>query len=272
MSERFEHKKSLGQHFLTSDIVPGWMCDAAEIASNDKVIEIGPGTGILTRELIKRGAQVIALEADLRAIEVLQETFANELTSGQLTLIHQDVRTLDVTHLPVTDRQFKVVANIPYYLSGMLFRTFLESPVQPTTLVYLVQKEVAKRITTGISRGEKESLLSLSVKAYGTPEYVRTVSKGHFNPPPKIDSAIIAVRNINRDLFTDITEDQFFKVLHLAFGNKRKQLAGNLSKDFDRETVTHTLSTLELPVSVRAEDVPLKMWPILVHAIFSTAN
>lgn len=266
--EKFETKKSLGQHFLNSEIVPAWMCDAAEITRNDNVLEIGPGTGALTSELLKRGAKVTALEADNRAILRLNETFSEEIKTGQLVCIHNDVRTLDVAQLPnLADHQFKIVSNIPYYLSGLLFRSFLESPLQPNTLVYLVQKEVAKRITTNISRDEKESLLSLSVKAYGTPEYVRTVTRGHFTPPPKVDSAIIAVRNISRENFKNVSEADFFRLLHLGFGQKRKQLLGNLSGEFSRETLTHSFSTVGLSVSVRAEDVPLEKWLTLVEEL-----
>ena len=257
----FEHKKSLGQHFLTSPVVPSWMCDAAVIVPGDSVLEIGPGTGVLTHELLKRGAKVIALEADTRALEVLETRFMDEVAAGNLILIHQDVRKLDLGTIPhIVDHAFKVVANIPYYLSGMLFRIFLQSPIQPTGVVYLVQKEVAKRITSDFSRGEKESLLSLSVKAYGKPTFVRTVGRGHFTPQPKVDSAIIAVQNITRDNFWNLEEAFFFKILHLGFGQKRKQLMGNLSKEFDRTLLTHIFSTLSLPLSTRAEDISVEIW------------
>ncbi|MFT7507132.1 MAG: 16S rRNA (adenine1518-N6/adenine1519-N6)-dimethyltransferase [Acidimicrobiales bacterium] len=266
--QKINAKKSLGQHFLTSAVVPSWMCDAADITSNDTVLEIGPGTGVLTNELLKRGATVVALEADTRAIEALQTTFKDEITSGTLILHHTDVRTLDLAKLPhISNHSFKVVANIPYYLSGLLFRMFLESAIQPTDLVYLVQKEVAKRATSNISKGEKESLLSLSVQAYGTPKYVKTVTRGHFTPPPKVDSGIIAIRNISKNNFKDIDESLFFNILHLGFGQKRKQLLGNLTKQYDRELLTHTFSTVDIPVSIRAEDVPLEKWLILVESL-----
>jgi len=260
-------KKSLGQHFLTSDVVPSWMCDAAEIATGDTVLEIGPGTGVLTKEILSRGAKVIALEADTRAIEVLRETFKDEISQGTLELHHVDVRSFDISDLSVSSGSFKIVANIPYYLSGFLFRMFLESTIQPITLVYLVQKEVAKRITSSLERGEKESLLSLSVKAYGTPKYVRTVTRGHFTPPPKVDSGIIAVRNISRNNFNTVSERLFFNILHLGFGQKRKQLLGNLAKQYDRETLATIFSTMGLSPLIRAEDVPLGDWIILTSLI-----
>lgn len=271
MNEKFQHKKSLGQHFLTSDIVPKWMCDAAELAAGETVLEIGPGTGVLTKEILARGARVIALEADIRAVVALQETFADEIAAGNFVLHHIDVRTLDLSSIKhLADHSFKVVANIPYYLSGMLFRMFLESEIQPTDLVFLVQKEVAKRIVTDLKRGEKESLLSLSIKAYGTPTYIRTVTKGHFTPPPQVDSGIIAIYGISREHFAHIPEKLFFEVLHLGFGQKRKQLLGNLSKKYSRDTLTHIFSTLSLPLSTRAEDISLEMWLKLVELLNST--
>lgn len=261
-------KKSLGQHFLTSNVVPSWMCDAADITNRDTVLEIGPGTGVLTKEILLRGATVIALETDLRAIEVLENTFTDAIATGNLILIHTDVRTLDLATLPdISNHAFKVVANIPYYLSGFLFRMFLESPIQPTDLVYLVQKEVAKRATSNITKGEKESLLSLSVQAYGTPKYIKTVTRGHFTPPPKVDSGIIAIRGITKDNFQNIEESLFFNILHLGFGQKRKQLLGNLTKKYDREVLTNIFSTVDIPSSTRAEDVPLDKWLILVKEL-----
>jgi len=266
--KKIDAKKSLGQHFLTSPVVPTWMCDAAQIIKGDIVLEIGPGTGVLTHEILLRGATVIALEADVRALDALKETFAQEIAQKRLCLYHSDVRELDLHSIKeIKDHSYKVVANIPYYLSGFLFRSFLESNVQPTDLVYLVQKEVAKRITSSLVRGEKESLLSLSVKAFGTPSYVKTVSRGHFTPPPKIDSGIVLVQNINRDNFKSIDLSFFFEILHIGFGQKRKQLLGNLSKHYDREALTNIFSTVSLPVSTRAEDVPLEKWLTLIEAL-----
>ncbi|MFT5832000.1 MAG: 16S rRNA (adenine1518-N6/adenine1519-N6)-dimethyltransferase [Candidatus Paceibacteria bacterium] len=253
MTEKFEHKKSLGQHFLNSDFVPKKMCDAADLQTGEIVLEIGPGTGILTKEILKRGANVIAIEADLRAIELLKETFVDELTSGQLVVHHHDARKLDMAMFGLVDQQFKVVANIPYYISGLLFRQCLEADIQPNTLVFLVQKEVAQRI----AQGTKESILSLSVKVFGEPKYIDTIKRGHFTPPPAVDSAIVAIYNINRSRLNGITDEVFFDVLHAGFGQKRKQLAGNLSKLFQKETVSDSLVELGLTPQSRAEDLSI---------------
>ena len=247
----FQQKKSLGQHFLNSDFVPKKMCNAAGVVAGETILEIGPGTGILTAEILKRGATVIAIEADLRAITVLEETFSTEISSEQLIIFHHDARKLDMAQFGLVDQQFKVVANIPYYISGLLFRQCLESAIQPNTLVFLVQKEVAERI----ARDPKESILSQSVKIFGDPKYVGTIKRGHFTPPPAVDSAIIAITNIDRSRLHTLSEQLFFNVLHTAFGQKRKQLAGNLAKQFNKEHITDALIKLGLSPKSRAEDL-----------------
>lgn len=280
--QKFEHKKSLGQHFLNNARVPALMADAGDVVTGDTVLEVGPGTGMLTRELLARGAHTIALEADKRAVEILKETFKDEIVAKKLTILHTDARELDLLALGLHPRAYKVVANIPYYLSGLLFRTFLESDIQPSNLVFLVQKEVAERI----ARDKKESLLSLSVKVFGEPRYVKTVGKGNFTPPPKIDSAIIAISDISKDKLcisnlsrgtlescvTNIPQEFFFKVLHEGFKSKRKQLFGNLSSKFPREVLINTFSTLNIPQNVRAEDVHLETWLLLIKSLTQKAR
>ena len=262
-NEKFTHKKSLGQNFLTSDVVPNWMCDAADVQNNEIILEIGPGTGMLTKTLLKRGARVIAIEADDRAIQKLEETFAEELKNKQLTLHHGDIREITPEKLHLEDKKFKVVANIPYYLSGFLLRTLLENPIQPSNLTFLIQKELAERI----ARDKKESLLSLSVKVFGDPVYKKTVSKGHFHPQPKVDSAILSIYDINSNHFTDLSQESFFSILHLGLGNKRKQLLSNLSKKYERKKLEVIFTNLNLPLNVRGEDLNLTTWLNICRAV-----
>lgn len=263
MNERFIHKKSLGQHFLNSPAIPGRLCDAASLVPGETVVEIGPGTGALTSVLLERGVHVIAIETDDRAIAELEERFPTEIKAKKLVISAQDARELDLTKLGLMDHGYKVVANIPYYLSGFLFRTFLENELQPATLVFLVQKEVAERI----ARDKKASLLSLSVAVFGTPSYIGTVKRGNFTPPPKVDSAIIAVRDISRERLHDISPGHFFTLLHLGFGQKRKQLLGNLTAQYQRELLETIFTDQHLPLTIRAEDLTVTQWVALAHAL-----
>ncbi len=259
----FAHKKSLGQNFLTSAVVPGWMCEAGDVVAGDLILEIGPGTGMLTRALLATQARVIAVEADIRAIEELQRTFATEIQTKQLTIHHGDVRDITPSSLGLTPYTFKVVANIPYYLSGFLLRTLLESQIQPTSLTFLIQKELAHRIV----RDKKESLLSLSVKAFGEPVYFKNVSRGHFHPQPRVDSAILLIKNINHSNFTDVSAAYFFEILHLGLGKKRKQLLTNLCEKYDRSVLATVFTALGLPLTVRGEDLALPTWISLVNTL-----
>jgi len=259
----FAHKKSLGQHFLNSDFVPKKMCDAGSVAAGDIVLEIGPGTGVLTREILSRGAKVVAIEADARAITELEAAFPDEIAGGRLVVFHHDARKLDMAAFGLQEQQFKVIANIPYYISGLLFRQCLESDIQPTDLVFLVQKEVAERI----ARSDKESILSISIKVFGDPSYICTVKRGHFTPPPAVDSAIVAIHNINTSRLQSIPADTFFDVLHAAFGQKRKQIAGNLRTLFSKEAVTNTLVAMSIVPTIRAEDLSVEQFIALISTL-----
>ena len=263
--EKIDAKKSLGQHFLNNARVPELMAETADVKVGDTVLEIGPGTGVLTKELLKKGARVIAIEADPRAIQALENSFELEIQAKELVIFYGDVRNSNLKELGFKPYKFKIVANIPYYLSGMLFRIFLESEIQPSDLVFLVQKEVAERI----ARDKKESLLSLSIKVFGDPTYIKTIGKGNFTPQPKVDSAIIAVRNISSErlMQSNVTRELFFHIIHEGFKSKRKQLLGNLSEILPRDTLTHIFSTLGLPLDIRGEDIPLDMWLKLCHEI-----
>ena len=283
------------------------MCEAGEVKVGDVVLEIGPGRGALTKELLARGARVVAVEKDRQLLPVLEMDFEKEIKEGKLRLIVGDALEMDVGKLfatphstPLTptlslekergqlqnpadlkilshsrermpDRAgeggdgleipspFKLIANIPYYITGALLEHFLSAQVQPSILVFLVQKEVAERI----ARSKKESLLSLSVKVYGEPKYIKTVPAGAFSPPPTVDSAILAVRNVSRAHFKNAThEARFFQLLRAGFSHKRKLLAGNLKPILGPEAEA-SLMKAGIPPKARAEDVSLEQWLVL---------
>lgn len=239
-------KKSLGQNFLMHARIAERIALAAKLAPETTVLEIGPGTGMLTRELLKLAGKVIAIEADRELFEKLKVDFTDEIAEGRLELIHGDIRTFDVSSLP---KGYVLVANIPYYLTGDIFRMFLSAGNQPSAMTLLVQKEVAERI----ARDKKESILSLSVKAYGAPKYEFTVPRGAFRPAPKVDSAVLTVRGISRKNFTEKSaEERFFELLHAGFAHKRKLVRKNLAGA--------GFPAGDIPEKARAEDLPLSAW------------
>ena len=248
-------KKSLGQNFLMHRQTAERIVEAAGVTSADTVLEIGPGTGMLTRALLAKAKKVVAVEADSELIPKLEEEFASEIAERKLQLISSDIRAFD----PETIKEsYVLVANIPYYITGELIRKFLTTKHKPVSLTFLVQKEVAVRI----ARSKKESLLSLSVKAFGIPHYRFTVPKGAFLPAPSIDSAVLSITNIKSPFPSDTVEAHFFEILHAGFAHKRKQLAKNLEEFFTTESIAEALEKTQLPRTVRAEDVPLSSWEI----------
>jgi len=254
----FRARKSLGQNFLMHARIAERIADAAKLLSNSVVLEIGPGTGMLTRALLQRAGKVIAVEADQELYEKLQVDFASEIASGQLELILDDIRNvylnLRYSVKDGTSKKYEVVANIPYYLTGEIFRMFLTAEHQPSSMTLLVQKEVAERI----ERSKKESILSLSVKAYGTPKYEFTVPRGAFKPAPNVDSAVLTIRDISRKNFsTSEQEKQFFALIHAGFAHKRKFVRKNL--------LEVGLPSGTIPEKARAEDLPLAVWLTLAR-------
>lgn len=262
-NEGFRTKKSLGQHFLTDAKIAERIAKEGALTKSDTVLEIGPGTGNLTVHLLATGAKVIAIEPDIRAIEELQARFPTEIKEKRLMLSHNDVREVDFATLGLKNGHFKIVANIPYYISGLLFRLALSGSVKPSSVVFLVQKEVAERI----ARTKKESLLSLSVKTYGTPRYAFTVKRGSFAPQPKVDSAVIVIEDVSNTHLGSIPENAFFELLHLGFGARRKQLMGLLKPAYGESSVLEAFTALSIPQKTRGEDLDIDTWIRLAHAL-----
>jgi len=254
--EKISKKKSLGQHFLHSQHYLRLIADTAQLNKDERVLEVGPGDGALTTEILARGARVLAVEKDRRLISVLAEKFAREIKNDQLKIIEADILDLDVSQYFAKNQKYKIVANIPYYISGAIFKKFLSEAQQPSSMVLLIQKEVAQRI----ARAKKESILSLSVKAYCTPKYVKTVPAGAFAPPPKVDSAILALYDISKKNFeSEKQEKRFFELVRAGFAQKRKLLRRNLESVLGK-SAEEKLKGVARASDARAEDVPLEKW------------
>ena len=250
----------LGQHFLNAHWVARDLVKSVGIREDESVLEIGPGKGALTKELLIQGARVVAIEKDPALIPILENLFHDEITKGQLRVVEGDVR--DMTPELLGIRKYAIAANIPYYITGEIIRQYLTAETQPRAMALLIQKEVAERI---LARDGKESILSLSVKAYGKPSIVAKVPAGCFNPPPSVDSAILLVDIISKDFFAGISEEDFFRVMKSGFSSKRKMLAGNLKGLFENPATI--LTECGLSVKVRAEDLKLGEWKEIVRRL-----
>lgn len=252
-------KKSLGQNFLKSAQAIRDIVGAGEVRTGDTVLEIGPGKGALTEELLQTGATVIAIEKDRELFAYLSDKFQTEIYSKKLILIEDDALEFSASAYSLKPSAYKLIANIPYNITGLIFRKFLESDHQPERMVLLVQKEVAERI---VARDKKESILSISVKAYGNPKIISKVPARYFSPAPKVDSAIIAITNISKQNFVHIDERRFFEVIRAGFAHKRKVLIKNLEEGLglQKDALQKVWQTLKFSQNIRAEEVQIGEW------------
>lgn len=251
-------KKSLGQNFLNSPSALKKIILAGEIKPHDTILEIGPGTGKLTEALLNSQAKIVAVEKDQALVASLREKFANQLTTGQLQLIAGDI--VDFLPQDKLPKNYKIIANIPYYLTGLIIKKFLSSNPPPQLMVLLLQQEVAERI---VATKGKSSILSIAVGVYGQAKIIAKVSASCFQPQPKVDSAILQISQINQDYFSKnkISPENFFSLIKQGFGQKRKLLKNNL------QLSTTDLDKLGITPQVRAEDLSTKQWLDLAKKI-----
>lgn len=253
-------KKFLGQNFLTSPPAREAIVRSGSLSSYDTVLEIGPGKGFLTEGLLASGVTVIAVEKDSELISFLCEKFASEKASGKFILEEGDALTFEP---PYTS--YKLIANIPYYITGAILERFLSHERKPSLMSVLVQREVAERI---VAREGKESILSLAVKAYGTPRIAHRVSAGSFFPKPKVDSAVLCIETISSSNFKDENHELiYFTLIKLGFAHKRKLVLSNLKEQFDEKTLVSLFEKLNIDLKERAENVTLSAWLSLSLAI-----
>lgn len=253
----FVAKKSLGQNFLHAPQVISAMIHAANIQAEEIVLEVGPGKGALTEKLISAGARVIAIEKDDRALPFLDEKFKKEIENSKLKIIHGDILEFNPAEYDLFDKNYKIVANIPYYISGEFIRKFLEEKNQPKNMVIMLQKELAKRIVD-----EKGSILSISVKTYGDPKYITSVPRKFFRPMPNVDSAVLLIENISKKFFSEgkIDENSFFETLKSGFAHKRKVLIRNLEEKIPKNELEKLWENEKWSLTIRAEELTLTDW------------
>lgn len=250
--------KSLGQHWLTDESALTAMCDAAEVSQVDTVLEIGPGVGTLTKHLVKRAREVIAVEFD----EVLAMELPFRVPDENLKTINADILKFDLTTLP---KPYKIVANIPYYLTSNLLRVLSESTNPPVIAVLLVQKEVAERVTAG--PGDM-SLLSVSVQFHWEVGSGMIVPARLFTPPPKVDSQILTLRRRTSPLFPDVDSRHFFRVVKAGFSNRRKTLHNSLAAGYhiSKAEAKKLLESAGINPGARPQELNLEQWYALAKS------
>jgi 16S rRNA (adenine1518-N6/adenine1519-N6)-dimethyltransferase len=248
----------LGQNFLIEKKYLETILEAAEPLEGAKVLEVGPGMGVLTKELAKKAKEVLAIEIDPRMIEIVKMAC---LKCTNLTVRNKDVRNFDPTDLG----DYKVVANLPYYLTSFILRKFLEEKNKPKELVLLIQKEVAQKIT---ATPPKMSLLSISVQFYGSAKIVELVPRDAFYPTPQVDSAIIKIVPYRTPLFPDVATEKFFNLVRAGFSEKRKKLSNSLLtySPFAKEELIKRLLAAGIDPERRAETLTLDEW----HKLYKT--
>jgi len=277
MLRRFDLKvrKRLGQHFLIDGEVLKLITSAAELAPTDIILEIGPGLGILTKELARQTGWVIAVELDNKLANILKQT----LTSfDNVTIANKDILRIDPATLlrepktkfaPATS-PYKVVANLPYYITSPVLRHFLEASVKPEMMIVMVQKEVAEAI---VAEPGQRSVLSISVQFYGKPRIVSYVPAQSFYPAPEVDSAILRIDLYSQPAVAVADEKGFFELVRAGFTASRKQIVNSLvqGSGLPKTEVLALLGRADIVPQRRAETLTLEEWAHLWRA-FSHAR
>jgi 16S rRNA (adenine1518-N6/adenine1519-N6)-dimethyltransferase len=281
-------KKSLGQNFLINEGIYTKIIDAVETKKGETVLEIGPGMGILTEYLAKTEADIIGIEKDGKLANYLKTKFASpknvklqaesrtKSTSdnfglspfgARVKIIEGDILEFDIASLGLKDGNYKVVGNIPYYITSHLLKTIFENWPKPKTITLMVQKEVAQRIRT---KPPEMNLLAVSVQYYAEAKIISYVSNGSFYPSPDVDSAVIKLTpHVMPDSAT--FQKQFFKVAKAGFAGKRKQLINNLSRGMtlEKDEIQKKLASVGVDPQRRAETLTIEEWRKITKTFYS---
>jgi len=254
-----KNNKSLGQHWLRDRTVLSGIADQAELIKSDTVLEVGPGLGTLTSELLRRVDKVVAVEFDKDLASKLPAQFPGK----NLEVIAGDILSFDLNQMAVG---YKVVANIPYYITNQIVKILLTADNKPATTVLLVQKEVAQRLAA--APGDM-SILSISAQVFADVTLGDIIPANMFTPPPKVSSQVVVLKTKSKSLISDIDEDSFFKLVKAGFSAKRKKLRSSLSGGLGmpKEEVEDLLRSNGISSDLRAEDLSIEDWARLTKAI-----
>ena len=249
-------KKSLGQHWLKDPEILADIAEAAELTGDDVVLEIGPGLGTLTSRLLARANSVTAVEFDTDLARKLPGQFPGK----KLAVVNQDILQFDLNQLP---KNYKVVANVPYYITSKIVEKLMTAENKPSIAVLLVQKEVAERIA---AEAGNMSILSVSVQIFAEAELDIEVPRQFFTPPPKVDSQVVILRTRNNPLITPEDQRDFFRIVKAGFSAKRKKLRSSLSGGLgiDKSVAEELLKNAGISPDARAEDLAIEDWKRLL--------
>ena len=244
--------KSLGQHWLTNRDVLSDIADAADITSTDMVLEIGPGLGTLTSELLRRAKSVVAVEFDGELARKLPGQFPGK----DLTVIHEDILRFDLSSLPAG---YKVVANVPYYITSKIVQLLMTATNKPSIAVLLVQKEVAERLA---AKAGDMSILAVSAQIYADVTLGVKVGRDFFTPPPKVDSQVVILRTRPTPLVPAEDERALFRVVKAGFSGKRKKLRSSIAAGLamTKPQAEELLRHANINPELRAEDLSIEQW------------
>jgi len=274
LSEDIKPQKSLGQNFLLDSSILEEIVSLAEIVASDTVLEIGPGTGSLTKELAKNASKVIVVEIDSKLCTILREQFKDYLN---VEIIEEDIRNI-ISKFPAcasafaeastgkkasagkqisNSQKYKLVANLPYYLSSFIIRRFLEIEQKPGMIVLTLQKELVERIC---EKEGKMSIISIMVNLYGKPQLGPIITRDKFYPAPQVDSRVLIIKDIKKP--EDVDEKYFFRILRIGFSSKRKKLLSNLKNGtrLSKEKLKEIFDDLVIGDMVRAQELSLDQW------------
>jgi 16S rRNA (adenine1518-N6/adenine1519-N6)-dimethyltransferase len=254
-----EPKKSLGQHWLRDRDTLTHIADCAEVSASDTVLEIGPGLGTLTSELLRRAEKVIAVEFD----EELARKLPGQFPGKNLEVVQSDILAFDLSALP---KNYKVVANVPYYITSKIVQLLMTAENKPSVAVLLVQKEVAERLA---ARPGRMSILAVSAQLFAEVTLGDVVSAALFTPPPKVDSQVVVLKTRSLPFLTDVSEQAFFHVVKAGFSAKRKKLRSSLAGGLgiSKSEVIDYLRSVDIDPDARAESLSLEQWAALAKVV-----